>query len=1061
LPWSAFVTSGRSCTALAPGSTAEPGAVEVDRALVRESLRRVVDEPDVREAIHVASPTLDARLDDWLGGSGEADSDSVEPPLVRYFARMCARCTPFGLFAGCSLGKTGERTTIELAPRSQNRRHTRIDNDYLVSLVEALGRDTDIRERLRWTPNTSLYRVAGRLHYAETHGTGRSRAHRLIAVQPTPHLDAILEVAARGASLDELARAVTELDPEVTLDEAKAYVRELVDEQLLVGDLQVPMVGCDPMAGVFRRVAEVGGAAAEGPLRRAVEALAAIDASGIGNARSRYADVADALSPLPGERQANRLFQVDMIKPVATAELGQDVIAEVLRGVDLLHRLTEAGGALDDFRARFFERYENREVPLVEALDEETGIGVSAWRPPHAEASPLLAGLVFPQQMMSSTLWTGRSAWLFARWEQALRSGAREIEIAPEEARALSAHQPPPALPDAFQVIASIAAKSAADLARGDFKILMQNCVGGSGASLLGRFCHADPNLERQVREIVQAEDSLRPDTIAAEIAHLPYGRVGNVIARPLVRDHVIEYLGASEALPEGKIPIGDLLLSVRDGRLVLRSRRLRREIVPCLTNSHNYASGLPIYRFLCLFQHERRSPGAGFYWGPLERAEFLPRVVSGRVVLSLARWWISPARLAPLQTGAASSRVRAVCELRQSLGLPRMVVVSDGDNTLPVDLENPLSVDSMLDLVRSRRELTLTELFPGTEDLFVESAEGPYRHEVVIPFLRREPSLAPPSGAAQPRREVQRVASAERHFPPGSEWLYAKLYTGWAGADRVVREVVAPTARLSLASGAADRFFFIRYGDPGWHVRVRFHGAPARLLAEVLPALERFSRPLLGDGTIHRLALDTYAREIERYGGAAGMELAETFFDVDSKAALDLLAALGGDSSGSARWRLVHLGMHMLLADFGLDTGQRLALLRRIRDNFAAELRMNQGTERLLGNKYRQERAKLEAALAGTPPTEEAIAAGLPALEARSAGLRALAPRLQAAAASGELEAPLDAILTSYLHMFANRMFRGSARPQEFVLYDFLARAYEGQLARDRRAGGTGRNRS
>ncbi len=67
--------------------------------------------------------------------------------------------------------------------------------------------------------------------------------------------------------------------------------------------------------------------------------------------------------------------------------------------------------------------------------------------------------------------------------------------------------------------------------------------------------------------------------------------------------------------------------------------------------------------------------------------------------------------------------------------------------------------------------------------------------------------------------------STVQRTFPPGSEWLYAKLYTGTATADQILRDVIAPLVAEVLGSGAAERWFFIRYGDPDWHVRLRFHG--------------------------------------------------------------------------------------------------------------------------------------------------------------------------------------------------------------------------------------------
>ena len=88
-------------------------------------------------------------------------------------------------------------------------------------------------------------------------------------------------------------------------------------------------------------------------------------------------------------------------------------------------------------------------------------------------------------------------------------------------------------------------------------------------------------------------------------------------------------------------------------------------------------------------------------------------------------------------------------------------------------------------------------------------------------------------AGAA-PRPAPAPPPAVRRRFPPGSEWLYAKLYTGAATADRVLRDVVGPVTRSALRAGAVDGWFFIRYGDPDWHLRWRLHGDPGRLRGEV-----------------------------------------------------------------------------------------------------------------------------------------------------------------------------------------------------------------------------------
>src|SRR5262249_40621224 len=141
--------------------------------------------------------------------------------------------------------------------------------------------------------------------------------------------------------------------------------------------------------------------------------------------------------------------------------------------------------------------------------------------------------------------------------------------------------------------------------------------------------------------------------------------------------------------------------------------------------------------------------------------------------------------------------------------------------------------------------------------------------------------------------------------FAPGSEWLYAHLYTGTSTADQVLTEVVAPVAARALAAGSADRWVFLRYADPSFHVRLRLHGAPDRLWSEVLRDLFETVRPLLGDGRIGRLVLQTYQRETDRYGGPRGIEIAERIFQADSEAVGAVVAAFSGDLGAGARWLL------------------------------------------------------------------------------------------------------------------------------------------------------------
>ena len=588
----------------AVGSLGDPqgleAALERDRARLRARLRALVARPEVREALLVASPSLDEALEVWQKEPDSKQGRKLEPAVVSYVSRAAARATPFGLFAGCTTGTIDAQTRLHLQACERYQRHSRLDMDYLWALAEAVERDPQLRKIFVHEPNSSLYEAAGRLRLAEARLGDNGRSYHLVAVDKTPYLTAALEHAQEGAALEAVAEVL--VDGEISQAEAEEYVAELADNQLLVSDALPLVTGDEPAGGLIANLSSHPETAQIGErVDEARAALEAIDAEGLGASPDRYRAVASVLGELPAQPDLSRLVQVDLVKPAQEATLGSRVISEITRGVRILHQLAPPQGSdgLSRFREAFSERYQTREIPLVEALDEETGIGFERSNSPLAEASPLLAGLPFRGGDQVARRWTARDALLLGKLAQALAEGASEIALEASDLEALASQQHRP-LPDAFYVTATVAAESDRAIAQGAFRVLLQYLGGPPGALLLGRFCHADQTLHKFVRAYLHAEEARRPERLFAEIVHLPDGRIGNIQCRPVLRDYEIPYLGRSGAPADHQIPITDLLVSVRDDRIVLRSRRLDREVAPRLTTAHNHDwRNLGVYRFL------------------------------------------------------------------------------------------------------------------------------------------------------------------------------------------------------------------------------------------------------------------------------------------------------------------------------------------------------------------------------------------------------------------------------------------------------------------------------
>ncbi len=1027
---------GVEAPACPPGDLA--GALERDRARLRERLMEVARRPEVMAALSVASPDLLDAL-----GAREGDP-GVEAALLRYVSRMASRATPFGLFAACGVGEIAERTHLALPDPACWRRHTRLDGDYLDRVVRE--RAAGLRGRLPFRPNDSLYLAGGRWRYVQARLDGLARTHHLAEIADNEHLKRAVAAAQAGARPADIAATVAAGGVEP--GRAERYVGDLIDAQVLVAELAVPITGPLPLDALIADLEAAGDGGTVAVLSAVRDELAAIDAQGTKGGPGRQGGVAALLGELPVPAGRARLLQVDMTVPECGATLARSVVDDVVRGVELLRRITSARepSELERFREAFTERYEEREVPLLEALDDDLGAGFGAGA---GDPAPLVKGLMLPRIERQATVGR-REGRLLELMHRAWATGALEVSLGSDDVAELERADALP-LPGAVGALASLART------RDGLRVRVSFASGPPGAGLLGRFCHADPVLDARVRAHLRAEEALQPDAIHAEIAHLPSGLLSNVLVRPVLREWELEWLGRSGAPPERRLPVSDLLVSHRGGRFVLRSRRLGREVLPRLTSAHNWTYRSPaVYRFLAAIQSQGTAGPVSWSWAPLDRAPFTPRVRWGRLILALAAWRATGTELRELDGHDPVARWRAVQAWRERRRLPRWVCLVDGDNKLPIDLDNTLSVDALVRATRRRESALIEELYPRPEDLIAEAEDGHRALELVIPLVRSTaaPARVPAAGLTRPgrfasnARQTAPPSRLRRTFPPGSEWTYLKLYTGPASADTLLREMITPLAHDLTSSGAADRWFFLRYGDPRAHLRVRFHGCDPAILESV----QQLAARALEAGLAQDAQLGTYQREIERYGGADGILTAERLFHADSDAVVALLDMLEpGEHGLEERWQIGVLGSDALLRDLGLDDQARAAFTRRMHAAFEREFRADAQLRHAIAGRVRAERGTVDELLAATSDSDHPLALGVAVLAKRSERIKPLAADLAALRAAGRLDLPLDTLATSYVHMWLNRLCRSQNRFQEYVTYALLARVLGARSARQR----------
>lgn len=1000
-------------------------------------LRQHYNDPVAQQAIFVASPALYERFQRWLSGDILPEQDKLLITLHKYLIRMCSRPTPYGLFAGCTVGHFGEHTQFRAGTATTLRTHTRMDMDCLLAICQWLSSQPIIRTQLRLFPNSSLYPIGSSLRYIEQQFDNKQRSYFISVAEAELHLTTVLEAARTGATIQELATTLTTLN--IDQREAVSFVEQLIEGQLLSFEIEPTVTGLHYLNRLTERMASLTGTI------EITEQLRQLQASLQQPDRLlAYSQVQEWFANHSIRLPSADIVQADAFFDNPTLQLSRHALQLVQRDLEKLLVLNQSNDSpdLDEFKRRFYNRYEDEEVPLALVIDAESGIGYGSGSTFGVGYAPLIDDLTFvTSPVAQTTTWDWWQTLVMDKYTQALRTnrtaGAiHEIVLTEDDLTYISSQAITPSVPDSFYAFGTLLASSAKAVDEGDFQFNLVACKGPSAINLLSRFGEGNEPLAQQIKQCALAEENYHPDVIIAEIVHLPENRVGNILIRPTTHQYEIPYMGQSSVEPDYQIPLTDLLVSVHydetaQGRIILRSKRLNKRIIPRLSNAHNFSQGLPIYRFLCDLQAQDSHLNIAWNWGVLRTQTYLPRVRYRNIIVSRATWQLACTDLTP------DNPLRLVAQLTAA-GLPDQFVIAQGDNELFISMHTPASLALLVQEIRrltragTSGHIKLVEFLSMPDRSPLTNKRHHFTHEVLIPF--QNVAAKPFPGLSQSPGVLP-----QRKFSIGSEWFYLKVYTGEKTSDTLLTETIYPAVKQLLKTQIIDEFFFVRYKDSDAHLRLRFRGnAHLEFYHHVVRVMEKALHEAIQSGIVHSIKVDTYQRELERYG-IEHMPLCETLFYYDSLSTLAFIARTGNEFDENLRFAIAIRKIDKLLVGAGLAPDACLNITGELKERFFQEFGGSSELRHQLNEKYRMYRPLMDQALADDFP----MAGDLTNWEHLQAEL------VQKLVRSSPNSQHLYTILSSVIHMLVNRLFPSKQRAYELVLYHCLARHYDSLRAR------------
>lgn len=998
-----------------------------------DDIKILLKQKNVREAIYLASASLYYEIRKWESGllKTKKEEEKLFISLYKYMTRMSSRATPFGLFAGCSSIKWGKEGTVTFQKDISLIRRSQLSFELVCSIARKIYEIPEVKKNIQYYSNTSIQNYNQKIRFIEYFYNSRSRLYKLSEAEKHDLIGEILLLAKDGILYQELVEVITATYSELDNNEIESFVVELIDSKILLSVFEPNITGTE----YFDRIIAIVDGLQHIPLvyntknqlTEIKQTLQKLDL-GQNNDIVEYEDLLEKIKKIPKQYSTNNIFKVDVFKTcsneaaisISTQELLSETI-EFLNTIPLPHGTNIN---LHNFIMEFYNRYEEQEIPLLEALDPESGIGY-----PVKGTSNVLSPKGSDNDPKTSIKWDTFHQFIHKLMTLSIENKQSCIDLNAIDIAKYKKEKFNP------ENIYTIMYSVLSDSYQTEY-LHIKSITNRPLTKLVGRFTGGSDQLKGTVEKIINLTADSN-DIVEAEIIYLPNDSLGNVICHPRLYEYEIPFLLHSEAKENEKIALSDLMISIdiKRNEINIRSKLLNKIIRPRLSNAHNFTKhGMPVYRFLCELEC-RDDISFNFHWGHLTNIyKYFPRIAYKNVVLSRAAWRFDKDDLNKIFEGDLTTE--SINKWRKQYNLPDNILFLEGDHEMLINFNRELAVKTFISLIKKKKTVEICEfLYDNAKCEIKDDENNSYVNELISTYYNK--NIIKKKSTYKPLLLGNEAKSVRRNYTPGTEWVYYKIYCGEKTADTVLLSIY-PVIRELIGNRLIDKWFFIRYTDPDFHVRLRLHCTNGCEPYQVMKTINNCLNDLLLNKCIWNITLDTYKREIERYGSQF-IEQCENLFYLDSECVMNLIHDVKDNTNVFFKTIFSISTISYYLENFGLNDDQIYSFLRHYNSNS----NISKDTKVKMGHEFRKQRKYLEQVFAKGIKTDKYRKRG-DLIYRQDAYL--IDKIIDKNRSNMDMTYPQ---LNSLIHMSINRVFETNRRKNENIAYYYYERLKTSETAR------------
>ena len=940
--------------------------------------------------------------------------------MLQYLIRMSTRTTPFGMFA--SVGICNFSNTFKLSFKNTTIFRARADIGWISKLVHKIETDHKLPNIIYLMLNPLHLEFAERVFILDSLPFSPTDKNIRKSIKKTEPINTIIKCF--GNNTITFANLSSKLLYKYK-DKKKvnALIYQLIKESFIITEMRPPLTNLNPLKYLYTKVKK-------GDIRNEIysinKRIDILNELQYKNFLVNYREIIRSVDKIIKKPQTNYV-RVENALLDPGIQLPKSIAWDTAELAELMLSLTtfpKGYNRIKRYKEKFIEKYGyKKRVNIVELLDDDLGLGS-----PYKDDETKRVDSPINIKPITNKI-------LFKLISNSLKEHSMVVRLNDSDIDRIRTWIPNnTSAPLSMNININICVKNSKSSNSKEYQIVMSS-TGGNREALRSISRVADvmgSPAYKLVGDIIKKEHKASKGYILTEVFAYPiHKEISDLeIHKPFYK-YAIYLDQISNTQRTKQINLSDIYIGVGSDKFYIYSNELKSMLKIQNTTLMNEEMASEVMRFLIDISNNDQQPSLNhFNWGTARYMPFLPRLEYKKFILSLARWSISKDMNPELCDSNEKNFKSFLNKWRKSWMVPRFVYINeDYGSRFVIDLKSENHTEilySKIKKLKSKDSLLIIEAFPYESGIRLRNNNKSYLAEFIIPLVKSHSPIKPVNKSMSINEKIT------NSFVKPTDWIFLKLYMKEDSEDEFIIQKISKIINLATKDIDILKWFFIRYADPNSHIRLRFKVKSKLGIKHILPILYQWLAYQVNRQQILRFSIDTYEREVERYGGKQGIESAERFFNQDSKIVINLLynAKL---MNYKDKIPICALSIDHMLDKMGMKIKDRILFYRNLTSN------INYATT----NRFTE---RLNILLAPIHPIGKNVLQDIiknsfnPSI---SKSISDIGKKLKYLHAQNKLTVNLNDIIGSYLHMHCNRIL-SLKRENELETYILLKRYTE-----------------